>query len=264
MTMLVERDVGNEPEIIIARSPAEAIDAFGDGAGVTIVAGGTIVVPLMTYGRLHPERVLMLHRAGIGEVADGITMKIGAMVRLSQLVELAPEPLASAALIADLEVRSQATIGGNVSAGGDAQAALIALNASVRSIGADGERTEPVEEYVTHGRGRLLLEIEVERPDAAAYLAQRRLHSHTYTAMAVALARTGDGIRVAVDGAAEHAVRCRSVERALKQNATNAEAGAAVKDDIRPRDDALASAEYRERILPVLVTRALDQLEETR
>jgi carbon-monoxide dehydrogenase medium subunit len=262
--MLVEQEVGSGLEVIIAKSREEAIDAFGDGAGVTVVAGGTTVVPLMTYGRLHPERVLMLHHSGLEEVTDGLTMKIGAMVRLSRLVESAPEPLASAARIADLEVRSQATVGGNLCAGGDVQAALIALNGSVRSIGAGGERTEPVEEFVTCSRGRLVLEIDIERADAATYIGQRRLHSHTYTTLAVALARTGDEIRVAVGGAAEHALRCRSVEQALKQNATNVEAGAAVKDDIRPRDDALASAEYKERVLPVLLTRALDQLEETR
>lgn len=264
MTMLAEHDVGSGPRITIAGSPQEAIQSFGDGVGVTVIGGGTIVLPSITYGRLQPERVLMLHSAGLGEIVDGPALKIGAMVPLSRLVETAPEPLASAARIADLEVRSQATAGGNLYAGGDIQAALIALNAVVRSSGEGGERTEPVEEFVTRSRGRLVLDIEVERPEAGVYLAQRRLHAHTYTAMAVALARTADGIRVAVGGAAEHAVRCPSVEQALERNATNAEAGAAVKDDIRPRDDALASAAYRQRVLPVLVARALDELEETR
>ena len=264
MTMLAERDVGNKPEVIIPGSAEEAVHAFGDGVGITVVAGGTIVLPSITYGRLHPERVLMLHAAGLGEMVEARTLKIAAMVPLSRLVESAPEPLASAARIADLEVRSQATAGGNLRAGGDIQAALIALGATVRSSGADEERTEPVEEFVTRSHGRLILEIEVERPAAGAYLAQRRLHAHTYTVMSVALARTAEGTRVAVGGAAEHAIRCPAVERALRRNATNAEAGQAVRDDIRPRDDALASASYKERVLPVLVARALDTLEETR
>jgi CO/xanthine dehydrogenase FAD-binding subunit len=34
--------------------------------------------------------------------------------------------------------------------------------------------------------------------------------------------------------------------------------------DVRPEDDPLASAWYRGRVLPVLVARALEQLEEAR
>ena len=41
-------------EVIVAASRAEAVEAFGDGAGVTVVAGGTIVMPEITHGRLAP------------------------------------------------------------------------------------------------------------------------------------------------------------------------------------------------------------------
>jgi CO/xanthine dehydrogenase FAD-binding subunit len=37
-----------------------------------------------------------------------------------------------------------------------------------------------------------------------------------------------------------------------------------VIEDVRPEDDPLASAWYRRRVLPVLVARALEQLEEAR
>ena len=56
---------GAETEVLSPASEDEAIAAFGDGAGVTVLAGGTIVVPEITYGYLKPERVLMLAGAGL-------------------------------------------------------------------------------------------------------------------------------------------------------------------------------------------------------
>src|SRR5207344_240151 len=54
-------------EVVVPSSPEEAARAFGDG-GVTVIAGGTIVMPRLTIGRVRPERALLLARAGL----DGI------------------------------------------------------------------------------------------------------------------------------------------------------------------------------------------------
>ena len=63
---------GAETEVLSPVSEDEAIAAFGDGSGVTVLAGGTIVVPDMTYGYLKPERVLMFGGAGLAGIArDG-------------------------------------------------------------------------------------------------------------------------------------------------------------------------------------------------
>src|SRR6185295_9324051 len=98
--------------------PAEAAAAFGDGSGVTVVAGGTIVMPEISYGRLSPARTIVLARAGLdGVTRDGSTVTIGACTPISGLVEL-PSPLGPcAANVADPEIRGQATLGGNVCAG---------------------------------------------------------------------------------------------------------------------------------------------------
>ena len=37
------------PELLMPTSPAEATAAFGDGEGVTVMAGGTILLPELTY-----------------------------------------------------------------------------------------------------------------------------------------------------------------------------------------------------------------------
>jgi CO/xanthine dehydrogenase FAD-binding subunit len=61
------------------------------------------------------------------------------------------------------------------------------------------------------------------------------------------------GIRVGVSGVGPLAVRARSVEQS--RNADD------VLQDVDPVSDALASADYRRKMLPLLVRRALDQLE---
>jgi CO/xanthine dehydrogenase FAD-binding subunit len=255
-------------QVVVPTSREEAIAAFGDGAGVTVMGGGTILMPELNYGRLRPDRVLLLQDAGLSGIRrDGSSLTIAAMTTVAELEE-APEPLASTARdIADYEIRGQATLGGNLCAPpgegprGDLQAALIALGAQVRSAGKDGERTEPVEDFLGSDiTGRLVLEVELEEPRRAGHASLRRPHAHSYTILAVSVAETGDGVRVGVTGAGPKAIRARSVEQALAGGATADDAAAKVLDDAQPHDDALASAWYRERMLPLLVRRALDNL----
>ena len=255
-------------EVLQPTSEQEAIEAFGDGTDTTVLAGGTIVVPDMTYGYLKPTRVLMLWGAGLAGIQrDGSRVTIGAMTPVQELVEL-PSPIGPcAANVADVEIRSQGTVGGNLCAGqareaprGDVQAALIAVGAVVRSAGAGGERTEAVEEFLSGSEGRLVLDVSYEEPSAGGFAALDRTHTHDYTALAVCAARTADGaIRLAASGVAGPAARLAAAE--AKADDPEA-AGAAAVGDVTFADDALASAWYRERTLPVLVRRALTQLQE--
>jgi CO/xanthine dehydrogenase FAD-binding subunit len=257
-----------EQAVVTPRSRDEAISFFGDGTGVTVMSGGTILMPELAAGRARPERVLLLARAGLDQIhEEGGTLRIGATVRISQLLD-APEPLASAARgLGDAEIRAQATIGGNLCAGpgagfprGDLQAPLIALAAKVRSAGAGGERTEPVEDFLSGDpTSRLVLEIEVDATRAGAWAALERPHAHSYTPLAVAASVAADrsDLRVAATGAGPHAVRLRAAE----SGGLNGDPKRAL-DDLTLVDDALASAWYREKMLPVLVGRALTQLKE--
>jgi len=255
--------------VLVPTSREEAVEAFGEGSGVTVLAGGTIVMPELNYGRLKPESVLLLQKAGLSGIRrDGSRLTIGATTTVEEL-EQAPEPLASAARqVADHEIRGQATLGGNLCAPpgkaprGDLQAALIALGATVRSAGKDGERTEPIEDFLAGGPdGRLLLEVEAAEPRRAGFASVRRPHAHAYTVLAVCAAESADGIRVGVTGASPRGLRARAVERALAEGSSAADAAEKVLDDAQPHDDALASAWYRRRLLPVIVRRALDDLE---
>ena len=251
-------------ETLVPNSADEAAQLFGDGDGVTVFGGGTILMPAIASGRLKAARVLLLHRSGLdGLSIDGGVVRIGAMVSVGELAEGPDDVLARFAReVGDLEVRASATVGGNVCAPpgqeaqrGDLGAPLIALGARVRSMGGGGERTEPLEDFLVGDRGaRLVLEIEYDRP-SGAWSAQtmRRRHAHSYAIANVAICSNADGIRVGVSGIGPTAVRCRTVEQS--RNADD------VLTDVDPIDDAVASAEYRRKMLTVLVRRALDEVE---
>jgi carbon-monoxide dehydrogenase medium subunit len=256
------------PDVLLPSSEDEAVAAFGDGQGVTVVGGGTILVPDVTYGRLRPGRTLLLAAAGLaGIVHDNGTVTIRSATPVAELTELAAPVGPCAANIADVEIRDQATVGGNLCAGasgdaprGDLQGPLLAVDATVRSAGAGGVTTQPLEEFLPGRADRLLLDVTFEEPLAGAFARLDRPHAHDYTALAVSAARGADGsVRLAVTGVAGHGVRLPSAE--AKANDPEA-AGAAALADVTFADDALASAWYREQTLPVLVRRALARLEE--
>jgi aerobic carbon-monoxide dehydrogenase medium subunit len=78
--------------------------------------------------------------------------------------------------------------------------------------------------------------------------------------LAVTAVRGGDGVRVAASGVGERSQRLKGVESALAGGASAADAAAHAAEGLDLPTDALASAWYREQMLPLLVQRALGQL----
>jgi carbon-monoxide dehydrogenase medium subunit len=253
-------------EVLRPSSEAEAVAAFGDGTDVLVVGGGTIVTPDLTYRRLRPKKALLLRDAGLsGVTKDGARVTIGAATPIADLLGM-PAPIGPcAANIGDGEIRGVATVGGNLCAGegyeaprGDLQGALLALGATVRSAGSGGIEEEPLESFLERRRGRLALSISFDVPEKGAFAALDRPHTHDYTTMAVSGARDADGtIRLAATGAGWWGVRLPSAERAADDPEA---AGQAALQDVDPQDDALASAWYRRKVLPVLVRNVLTEL----
>jgi CO/xanthine dehydrogenase FAD-binding subunit len=259
---LESREVGlADVTVLVPTSPDDALAAFGDGSDVTVVAGGTIVMPELVSGRLRPTTALLLSRAGLDAITreDG-KVTIGAATPVSAL-EDGDEPLATVARhVGDPEIRGQATVGGNLCSEastdaprGDLQAALIVLGATVRSGGPGGERSEPVEDFLANSSGRLVLDVSYDdAPRQAGYASVQRAHAHHYTILAVVAARRDGELRVAATGLGPRAVRLTAVEQG---------GAAADLSGYETRDDAVASAWYRTRVLPRLVERALADLE---
>jgi carbon-monoxide dehydrogenase medium subunit len=256
-------------EVLMPTSEAEAVGLFGDGVNVTVIGGGTIVVPSVAAGRLVPSRTMFLGKAGLAGISrNGTTVTIGAMTSVADLVELSAPLGPCAENVADPEVRAQGTLGGNVCAAstsevprGDLQGALLALAAQARSDGAGGERSESIEHFLGARDGRLLLSVSYEEPAAGVFECIRYPHTHTYTVLAVSAVRSSAGeIRLAATGVSGTPVRLRAAERVVDDPAA---AGAAAASEVTFADDAVASAWYREKTLPVLVRRALTRLKES-
>ena len=95
------------------------------------------------------------------------------------------------------------------------RAPLLALGATVRSAGAGGERTEPLEDFLAARRGPPRARRLVRRaPRPAPFAALDRPHTHDYTVLAVAAARAADGtIRLAATGVAGRAAGSESPRR---------------------------------------------------
>ena len=251
-------------EALIPTTPEEAAELFGDGSGLTVFGGGTILLPEIAAGRLNPTRALMLHRAGLSGIdRDGDVIRIGAMTTISALIDGTDDLLTRfAEHVGDREVRQTATVGGNLCASsvcgplrGARGAPRLALGAGGRAPGTGGARTEPVEDFLSgDSAGRLVLSIEYDRPAGkTASEMMRRRHAHSFAVANVAICAVNGDLRVGVSGVGPVAVRARSVEQSR--------AAADVLKDVDPVSDALASADYRRKMLPLLVQRALDRLE---
>ncbi len=250
----------------------DAVGLLSDGG--LLIAGGTVVMPLLNT-RAHADATLVsLRRAGLAgiDVADGVA-ELGAATTLDQigrderLAVLAPviESIASPPL------RNLATVGGNLFVpSGDLAVALLALDAEVEVAAASGRHRMALSVLLDGGLvpGSVLTRVRFAAPEVGEFFytkaMRRRLNSASIVTVAAALRRS-DGVvtsaRVALGGVASRPLRSAAAEAALIGGPLSRErvdaAGAAAAAVIDPPTDAYASAWYRRRVLPVHLRRAL-------
>ena len=144
---------------------------------------------------------------------------------------------------------------------GDFEGLFLALGATVRSAGEGGISDDPLEDFLTKRRHRLALSISYDEAAAGAFAGLDRPHTHDYTALAVAGARvlpTGrSGSQRPVPALTAYGFRRPRPPRPTPR----LRAGQAALGDVTPHDDALASAWYRTKVLPVLVRRVLTDMQ---
>jgi len=258
------------------RSLAEAQSILGGNDRAAIIAGGTVVMPLLNYGTDAFDTLVSLRGSGLsGVTINGGRATIGATTPLSDLE--APDELAflwpALDAIGSPTIRNMATVGGNLFVKqpyGDLAACLIALGAETTIAGPVGERTEPVEKTVTAklSRGEVVTQVSFTLPAAGVFrfgkAARKAFNSAAIVTVAAVVSTSGGKVgecRIALGGVARSAIRAPSVEKALiGQPLDQASVEAAAKEarnDIAPFDDAYASAWYRTRVTPVHIRRAL-------
>ncbi len=250
--------------VLTPSTPDEVVAALAADPDVVVIGGGTLVVPQVSLGT-PVERAVWLGRAALDSVDEsGDEIIVGATASLAACSRL-PAPLGPcAANVGDPEVRSQATIGGNICAPvpyGDLRGPLLALDASIRCATADGERTVDAATFFALSGPRIALDVRFASPAAGSFVPLQRPHTVSLTAIGISAVRGASGeVRLAATGVAPEARRLYAAEAALAGGSDPVAAADAAREDIEPYDDVLASAAHRARVIPTLVRRAIDQL----
>ena len=261
-------------------------------AAAKVIAGGTdLVVQLKQWERL-PRYIINMkgipnHDFIACDEKEGL--RIGALATIRS-IEVSPvirqkfSILARAASeLGTSPVRNCATIGGNLcnaAPSAETAPALLVLEARVKIISADGERTVPIEDFFT-GPGQTVLhpheilsEIQVPNPlprSGGMYLAQTLRKSLDLAIVGVAVVTTLDGdilrdVKIALGAVAPTPIRARRAEAVIRgQRLSDAlldEAGLAASQEASPIDDIRGSVEYRRKVIRVLVGRAIKQAAE--
>lgn len=152
--------------VVMPTSLADAVAEVAARPEALVVAGGTDVMVDLNAGRRWPRALVCLN--AVGEIrgvwpSDG-EIVLGAGLTFADLMErriaaLLPAVAQAARTVGTPQVRSQATLGGNLATGapdGDALPVLAALGAEVVCRDAEGWRQFPVLElYDRRGRSRL-------------------------------------------------------------------------------------------------------------
>ena len=250
--------------------------------GSLILAGGTLVMPLINDGVSRPDQVLGLKAAGLDYIReqDGYLI-IGATTTLSQMVEQTTIPmLAEAALgVGGWAIRNMATVGGNFFApppGGDFAAALLALDASLILVGEQGQRSVLVNDFFTGFMTNILQpeeiikEIRVQIPEGtAAFMKYGRRHANTPSIVTIAVNFDFDGdsvskARIALNAVGPYPFRAEQAEDFLVgktlDNRVIQEAGEIAVSECTPFTDPIASEWYRRKMIPVILVRTLEKI----
>jgi CO/xanthine dehydrogenase FAD-binding subunit len=249
-------------KVHLPSSAAEAADLLRDGGW--LVGGGTVVMPRVNTGAVPVDHLISLRAAGLAGISvDAKTVTIGAATTLAavgaddRLAFLHPVIRS----IASPPVRNLATVGGNLLVSqphGDLAVALLALDAEVDIVSAEGNRTVSVGEPVKDNEIITAVHFGLPRDGTWRYRKAMRRKHNSAAIVTVAAVLDGPDTRVALGGVAPRPMRAHAAEEVLKQNPDAVvEAADVARDGIQPFDDAYASAWYRARVLPVHVRRAL-------
>ena len=249
----------------------DAAKLFEQADDPQYLAGGQTLIPVMKQRLAMPSDLIDLGRISElnGITTDKNALTIGAMTRHAEVassddVRKSIPTLASLASdIGDPAVRNLGTLGGSIAnndPAADYPAALVGLGASVhttsREIAAGDFFTGMFETALEEGE--MIVKVSFPVPRSAAYETFPNPASR-YATAGVFIARTGEGVRVAVTGAGACVFRAQTIEAALEADfSPDALEGISVSAD-GLNSDMHASAEYRANLISVLARRAVEK-----
>jgi carbon-monoxide dehydrogenase medium subunit len=264
----------------------EALKVLAEyGEKVTILAGGTDLVPKINYYELKPDILLYIGGLALdhfkeenGKLIIGATTPT-AKLAFSALAAGKVKALAEAArLSGSIATRSTATIGGNLanaSPAADLATPLLAMDAQVLLASAGGKRVVAIKDFFV-GPGHTVrrpneLIVEIYIPSfkgKTVFLKLGRRKAMTLSVVNVAVrldmsTRTCNEAHIALGSVAPTPIRCPKAEEVLKgrvlDKALITQCAAQAMAESNPIDDQRATAWYRKKAGTALVARALVQ-----
>jgi CO/xanthine dehydrogenase FAD-binding subunit len=251
-----------------------------------LLAGGTDLIPGLRSKEIHADCLIDLSKLGLDYIkCCENKIIIGA---LTTFRKLARDPVISTEIpvlsdavnqIGSIQIRSLATIGGNVcnaAPSADSAAPLICLNAKLRLVSPDHERLVPVEDFFV-GPGKtvlqkqeLLIEIIIpiisNRKASFKKIGRRKAVCLPLANCAVSLSLDNSGYiedaRIALGALAPTPMRVIEAEKLLVGKKPSDElfglAGKTAMFEIKPTTSYRASAEYKRLLAEVVVRRTLE------
>jgi aerobic carbon-monoxide dehydrogenase medium subunit len=243
----------------------------GINAGGQLLAGGQTLLASMKQRLTQPETLIDLSAIGqlSGITEQGSSILVGAMTRHQAVAtndairQKIPALARLAGGIGDKQVRAMGTIGGSLANNDPAAcypSAVLALNATIetnrRKIAAD-EFFQGL--YATAlEMDEIITAVSFPIPQAAGY-AKFKQPASRYALVGVFVAKTQDGVRVAITGAGNGVFRHEGLEAALNGdfNPHAVESVEISTDDLS--GDLHASALYRAHLITIQTQRAVRQ-----
>lgn len=256
-----------------------------------ILAGGTDLLVKMRHKILAPELLIDLKGIpGLDEIRfDSVNvLHLGA---LTSIHALETSPLIkekfgiiaqSASSLASYQIRTRATLGGNLcnaSPAADMIPGLISLAAQAKITGQNGERLIPLEDFfVGPGktrlqRGEILTEVQIPNPPAStgfhyAKHSIRKAMDLAVVGVAVVISiipgkDVCSGVKIALGAVGPKPMRASKAEDFLRGQKVDesviSRAAFLAAEEARPVSDIRASGEYRKEMVRVVTERALKQ-----
>ncbi|MGH7854319.1 MAG: FAD binding domain-containing protein [Candidatus Binatia bacterium] len=275
-------------KLVQPTSVAEACSALEDyGDKAKVYAGGAELLLLLRNGLMQAEvlvdvkKIEGMHgiRAANGSLSVGACVTHGELARSAILREHAPSLAYAESQVANVRVRNQGTLGGNLAFNdphSDPGTVLLIHNASVTVGSEKGEQRVALRDFFLDmyatvlEPSELLLEIDIPALPAGMKSAYRRLHRYQRPTLGVAVGvclsnGAVEDVRIAVGCVAPIAQRLTGLEAKLKgikpSDAARivAEAKHSLRETLHPVDDLLGSSEYKLYMTEIFICDALEQ-----
>ena len=235
----------------------------------TFLAGGMTLLPAMKLRLAGYSDLINIKKIKnlSGIKVSSKSLRIGATtthaeVASSKEVEKSISSIAQLAEgIGDPQVRNRGTIGGSVAnndPAADYPSACLALNATIHS-----SKRKILAEKFFKGmfetdlkKGELIESIEFEVPEKSAY-AKYPNPASRYAVVGVYVAKSKNGVRVAVTGASSSVFRSKELESALSNNFSSSAIDNVSISNKGLNSDIHASAEYRAHMIKVMARKAV-------